>query len=200
MRANLFRSMVACSIAMVISTSAAAALVDYGSETYDSDTNLLWLDLTQTEGLSPLAALTLFPLYRYARQSEVYTFFIDGGITAVDNTDRTADYFDAVLLSNLLGVTFGSGSVFGSQGLAERTASPGFFIDPFVSSNSSLATGKAYPGVTSFSANVALGDVGVFLVRELPEPSTLALLGLGLAGLAGARVHRGRSGNGLRRT
>jgi PEP-CTERM motif-containing protein len=171
--------------------NAAAVLQDLGPETLDTSTNLLWLDLDLTDGSSPNAALANFPQYRWATDDEVYALFLDGGMTAVDDVNRSADYADALNLISLLGATFTSTNQLGTQGWALYSDSPSF-AEPFVAARTDLAQGRAYPGLGGFGPTSAFNDVGVFLVRSVPEPGSLALVGGALMGLGLGSVRRSR--------
>ena len=199
-----FGRLVACAAAIFISAheGEASTLVDWGVETFDTSTNLAWLDLTVTEGLSPLAAIGAHPTYRHATQSEVVSLFLTAGATAVDSIPRESDFPASELLIDLLGTTFTgnppSGTSVGGQGLALGTGGI-LFSDPVYQSiipSSGPSEGSFYPGaVTSgfISSTTAFGNVGVFLVRDatpVPVPAGLPLAISGLGAMLWLRRRR----------
>lgn len=193
-RLNRFGAALLLALGIAPLADSNAALVDLGSDTLDTATNLLWLDVSLTDGMSPLAALTTYSDYRWATDDEVYALFLDGGMTAVDSVNRSADYADALNLVTLLGATFTSTTQLGVQGWALYSDTPTMFIEPAVVSVTSIAQGRAYAGGAIVGPEFQINDVGVFLVRSVPEPGSLALVGGALTGLGflSARRHRGR--------
>ncbi len=166
----------------------ALPLEDHSNTTVDPNTGLEWLDLTFTNGISPNAVLGGFggyvsvDGYRIATQTEVFDLFLNGGMTAVDSIPRTADFSDAQILVGLLGATAGTAS----QGWSLFDSSP-LYIEPFVQYETSTSTGRAYPGGAMTSGGGAIAGVGVFLVREVPEPGSLILVGFGLVAFLACR-------------
>ena len=91
--------------------AATAALVDQGMITLDTDTGLGWLDVSESLDLSPSAALTQNPGYRFARRCEVETLLANAGFTQVAIDPPTAlpllvsEAAAATLLTGLIGTT-----------------------------------------------------------------------------------------------
>ena len=100
--------MLACLFVGYGTVSSAGSLVDQGTETFDTETGLYWLDLTATIGLSPNQALATFVQYRLATNAEVVELFLNGGMTAVDDVARFSDRFAAQSIVDLLGGTVSS--------------------------------------------------------------------------------------------
>ncbi|HHH45128.1 MAG TPA: hypothetical protein ENK49_13410 [Gammaproteobacteria bacterium] len=78
--------------------------------TYDSSTNLEWLDLTQTLGESvvyvdsQLGAGGMYDGFRYATRTEVQQLFIDFGLFSAPNDDARVARIDE--LAALMGQTY----------------------------------------------------------------------------------------------
>ena len=169
-------------IGVVAPGQAALMLQDRGNITFDPNTGLRWLDLTQTEGLSPSSALALFPDFRYATQSEVLGLFSSAGFSMPFGPSKPEELDEAQALIDLLGLTFVGTRTFGSQGFAVFESLPSHFANPFVAVVDGTS-GRVFTGHIVADANRAVGDVGVYLVQEIPEPSTLFLFSITLVGL-----------------
>lgn len=152
----------------------------------DTATNLLWLDLDQTNGLSPNAALAANPGFRIATHAEVVTMFLNAGFDGqfeVPNT--TTNFAAATLLTNLLGIT-ASFSVAGiPKTVGQGWANDGLvFREPFYEVNfpsGQAPTGRFFGGnAFSNSGTQAISGVGTFLVSQVPLPAGLLLLLSGL--------------------
>jgi hypothetical protein len=159
--------------------------IDRGIETVDPSTNLAWLDMTLTEGLSVDAAMSAFPNYRVPTADSVYQMFLNGGITAIDNTFRSSDAAAGQRLVNLFGETFRHSNTHGFQGFAGENGS---FIEPFIGVLDDLSAAKVYPGLClCFPGDHAIADVSVFMVRDvapIPLPASAFLLIFGLSALS----------------
>lgn len=196
-------SMVLTVVALTAS-GANAALIDQGLTTLDTDTNLEWLDVTETTNLSydeVSARLldtgdSLFG-YRYATTTEVGTFFTNGGMLNIVGNNFPFDFAAAQALVGLLGNTSTGSGTF-SHGLADYVPGEFLFADPAtqaslsqVSFNASFSTGFADASGSGRSLNTSDAETGSFLVREanisVSEPGAAALFGLGLLSFGLAR-------------
>ena len=167
--------------------------------TWDTATNLLWLDLTATTGESTSNILGSDWLtedgFRYATVAEVATLFehAAGGLT-VDFANNTANNLVAVdELVDMLGYTgYAVGYVPRYEwgyGITGDLSAPGS-----TSTNRVWAAYRQYPGVGLLRPSYGNAtefhwgnDIGHFLVRAIPEPTTLALVGLGTLGIVALR-------------
>ncbi|MFT6907623.1 MAG: hypothetical protein ACJAS1_004307 [Oleiphilaceae bacterium] len=179
---------------MLASTSVEAILIDNGSNTYDSDTSLAWLDLSETIGLSGSEALEANSGYRIAGFDDVSDLFekifnLDP-IGLSDSMWYSGNPLEnqvekVSLFNNLFGCTRSYGG--------NDCASLGLYNDD--QHNSKLMgswdlylSGKPfgsrvfYNYSTSNIGEVDTGGVGagIFLVAKsaVPEPSTFWLFGL----------------------
>jgi len=189
-------ALVLVSTVLLLATNhARATLIDAGDITLDDSTDLAWLDVTLTAGLSVeevLAGTYIADGFRYATQNEVVTLFLNA-----DNpcslpsqcgsfgTFTPQNHSPVRQLQLLIGITQmssslwetyaflgldepGSGDVYLSQLLSRATFSQGALstIDSLIRSQS-----ESDP------------KYGSFLVRSIPEPSTVTLIGIGILGL-----------------
>ncbi len=180
----------------LIAGSASAILIDNGTTTVDTDTNLEWLDLTETLNLSFADALasTFVTVdgYRAATSLEVAELFGNAGVGTLDNLAREIDLAGATQLLDTLGCTLApavcatTANPIGT-GYAEFTPGTGrralFRTD-------TINGGRGAATIQSSFVTTANPEIGTFLVRVVPEPSTALLLLGGLAALAGARRTR----------
>lgn len=181
MKRTILGGIAALGIALIPLSSTASTLQDWGMDTFDSATNLAWLDTSLTTNLTQAAALGNNPAYRVATNQEVTEFFLNGGMTAVDDTYRASDLSAAQGIIALLGgATFVS--IDGAIGVQARTTANA----PIIRILSSQA--EALICCLDF-ANTPLPGLGTFLVREvtpvpLPATGLLLLAALGLVGVA----------------
>jgi len=160
-------SATAMSLLLSPHAKASSILVDYGSVTYDPATQLQWLDITKTTGLTydnvlnnKFGSVFVQDGWRYATQDEVEQMYRDGGLPVASNPGSTdmhiltsdpsqAGYatleHDAFVLGNELGWTGFNGTVenpsFDTVGLFAPPSS----ADPDFASTSSLSL-AAYLG------------------------------------------------------
>ena len=187
-------------------TSAHAALINQGSTTRDTDTNLEWLDLTETAGLSYNDVIGgsgghIAAGFRYATTAEVGVLFTNAGIGNIVGNNFPADLEEAEALVGLLGPT----TTNSSRGLSEFVAGEALFTDPITAVSLSIvsfspgSTGFADASGSGIDLDVRNAETGSFLVRaastsSVPEPGTLALFGGGFLLLGAAARRKARFG------
>ena len=193
---KLIAGLVFC-LSLGTQTAVAATLIDGGIETIDTGTNLAWLDLTETNGLSVDQSLSAFSSYRVATQAEVMGLFATAGLPTFTTVGDTSLNSAASLLISLLGATIDDGSSLGFQGFSVGTGGGfGTYNDPFVALRD---VGTAFESTTVYTGALAAGwlsssqafaGVGTYLVREvapIPLPGAVGLLMLGLGTLVVVR-------------
>ena len=178
---------------LMLSGPASAVLVDNGSTTTDTDTNLEWLDLTATLGLSYADALASTYVtidgYRSATSLEVAELFTNAGIGTQDNLAREVDFAGADLLLSTLGCTLTPADCATSSnpigtGFAEWSAGTGRRA---LYRTDQINGGRGAATIQSSFVVSADPAIGTFLVRVVPEPSTGLLILGGLACLSARR-------------
>ena len=188
---------VPCSIAHAVS------LIDQGSNTYDTNTGLTWLDVRLTMGVSYdnveanyLGVGQLYAGYRHATATEVTTLFTNGGVTSPYNGSLNSEAPALDALISLLGAT---------------SSVPGSYKQVYGQINNATSLGDHYVSLLFLStttqiANVqwttfppystGTGIIGHFLVLDpsaaVPLPPALPLFGAGLVliGLLGRHKKR----------
>ena len=99
-----------------------------GLLTYDLDSGFLWLDLTETIGLSFAHVSTALELggslerFRYATVDEVRAFFVSAAIPQIDGPPTGANFAPVEALKALVGVTRVAINCNGSQGIVATKA------------------------------------------------------------------------------
>lgn len=189
------RSWLAASmLVLAVSGRAGAELIDLGAITRDTLTNLDWLDLTETQGLSMQdieadAGGFASAGWRPARTPQVCSLFRSyAGLTQcpVFQSHGVAHGPGLEGMMRMLGLYEDSplgGHVIGIAGWLEGgmpnagQANLSYVIDADDLS-AFVERGAPIPRYGS------LGDVGNYLVRAVPEPATSLSLALGLAALA----------------
>ena len=166
-----------------------------GLLTHDTDTGLVWLDLTESAGmgLSVNAILAgeggfLAQGFRFATLDEVGTLFASVGITP-DAGFLPENHPGTLLLLNLMGCT---AACVGDQPRGQGLAGPGepgeglSYIPGFLAT---LSAGESFAslGVTTVDFDFVSNNSGSFLVRPIPEPSSLALFSLSWLAWLGRR-------------
>jgi hypothetical protein len=185
--------------------ASAATLVDKGTFTLDSTTNLDWLDLNQTLGFSYNQVISNAGInfiadgWRYATAADLGQLFTDAGGSGTyeEDTDTAtiaanATWTTAALLADLLGSGHND-SFFVGQGI---------LADVVLGSFQQTGRFAAYDTGSAFHADLHLNDGFVppaqafdsFLVRDhvlvaTPIPPSLLMFGtaLGVLGFAGWR-------------
>lgn len=204
MNANLFKVVTTSFfiISLSLSTNAFALLssVDFiagtndGLLTYDSQTNLQWLDVTQTvnQSFDDVRTGQWFKQgFRYATKSELQTLFKN----AATPDDGKTHYFETKALIDLLGATLIAG---------DRYTTSGFIGTDYLGNDINL---QSHPIGLTFSAQLGKldffpyigqahfkgghpfsnesGEWGSYLIRiaPVPEPSSALLFMAGLAAI-----------------
>ena len=173
--------------------------------TFDSGSNLEWLDLTLSSGMSwnyvsqQFASSGLFPGFRYATISEVFGLFQSAGIPRI-NSDSVANLKPVDNLLNMIGTLHPDVTESWSIGLtgSKPTSYPTLRYTANLETLDYRGIGRAYaPLSTSTTSFAGASDTGSWLVRTatvspVPEPETYAmfLTGLGLMGAVARRHNR----------
>jgi hypothetical protein len=143
---------------------------------YDTVTELTWLDLSVTDGLSYNAAGAAYSMYRYATETEVVDLF--------------SSFFSGINFSTTFGATLTNNSkTIEFRRLFGETL-PAHSFGMFLNDNGRIDSLGTFGQKVAHNPNFVLDDPdaskhwhGVFMVR-IPEPSTVVIFAIGLIGLA----------------
>jgi hypothetical protein len=195
---------VSCLYSLLFSVSANAVLVSQDWQnandkliTFDTETNLEWLDLTLTNGFSVNAALSdsRFNDFRVATFSEVNFLFTNFGINLCQYCSNDPNLVAQII--DLIGTTF----YFPFSQIGENKGFAGLYLegssydDVFVRAPSQVQYTLAVMDDANLDANFSGWPNGVFLVRDavavpvpsvpVPEIPSMWLLCVGLVSLIG---------------
>ncbi len=189
--------------------TANASIIDQGIYTSDTTTGYDWLDITATSGLAYNDVLKgmgsggAFEGWRFAFDPEITNFFKDVSGKDLQLFSKTANQGITDAVGAYTGFSsggFGHGAIFGMTAnldggapSLEAYASILYSVDNSKDYFSNfIEVGRDVPFVANI-ADYSGVNGGSWLVREstaLPEPSAIALLGLGLLGLIISRRRR----------
>ena len=198
-------------VAALCSPAALAGFVDQGSTTLDTYTNLLWLDMSYSQGTSAQSILNgtdpahlLDAGWSFASISQIETLFTDAGMSApFVGFGTSSQYAPAYSLVTMLGETYsyspGDGTTtHGIQAFSADGTSATDLYTPYAYYCTECSGGMGIGAAGSLPPFTVPSGVHMssWLVMEtVPEPGTFAMLlgGLGLMGF----VMRRRRGNAL---
>ena len=178
---SLFRSAV---LLLFLSGGAQAAVVGSTNGVIDSGTNLEWLNLTFTQGLSYNDVVNNNGVsfyadgWTHATQAQVQQLFLNAGFVSTNNVNNTANDPAAALLLENLGCTLlcntnfdtGRGFAIGETALTIR---PNYREGP-------LGAGAAVLSLQNNNLDASFADSGHFLVQVVPIPAAVWLFASGL--------------------
>jgi len=187
--------------------AAAATLVDNGTTTLDSNTNLDWLDLNQTLGYSYNQVITnsgvnfIAEGWRYATAAELGQLFTDAGGSGTYNEDTNSStiasnptWAAAALLADLLGSghndTYFSGAAILADVVLGDFQQTGRFLAYDVGGGTFHADLHTNDGFVPRDQSYDSFLVRNHVVATTPIPASLLMLATGLAALGFAGWRR----------
>lgn len=188
MKPTVLNALISVTLLALSAGTANAALINTGNSMQDTTTNLEWLDLTETQGMTfnEVAASTLYTVdgWVHATQSQVEAMFLNAGFVSTDNVNNVAnDPAAALLLANLGCTQFCNSNFDTGRGFAvgelTLTIRPNYHEGPLGAGAAVLSLGS------NVNKDTVYADSGHFLVRALvPVPAAFWLLASALAGTA----------------
>lgn len=180
----------------LFSFSANAAFIDQGTSVLDTDTGLEWLKLTATDGRSASAAITANAAngWQVANESQYETMFdamfptySDPAAMGFRSVYAGEVLFDqAVMFQALFGTTHDNTAQTGAYGFYDM-GNGNYAIGGIFGGKSPAFYNLYRDRVGLYDANYSIAASGVFMVRSVPEASTLAMLAIGILGIGFAR-------------
>jgi hypothetical protein len=178
-----------------------APLVDQGSNTFDPNTGLSWLDTSLTANISYnnvtadlIAAGGIYEGYRYATPSEVDQLAIDAGIAGVGFIANPSDPDVANLIALLGGPTVQNGFIT-ILGLTANIIDPGYHdLYQLYYSDTIRIARDAFADWSDTQHDPS--SASFLVMTAVPESSTWAMMILGFFGIGFVSHFRKRYGSG----